>query len=175
MTSFSQSHADMVSAFTMNYVEEAIGICLAAQENYIPVVISFTVETNGKLPSGQTLKDAILQVDRETNSAPAYYMINSAHPSHFNDVIHTDEVWLNRIRGVRANASCKSHAELDNSDTLDAGNPIELGQQYSTLLHNMEKLNIFGGCCGTGLHHMEKICEHVLNPYDQRLKGKIAI
>lgn len=159
---FWEANADLVSAITMNYVEEAIGIARAAQALEMPVVISFTVETDGKLPTGQSLQSAIAQVDQATNSYPAYYMINCAHPTHFAAVLPEGEPWLDRIRGLRANASTKSHAELDESDTLDDGNPAELGSQYRELLSKLKRLNVLGGCCGTDQRHVEAICQACL-------------
>jgi len=159
--SFAGSAADMVSAMTMTYVEEAIGIVRAACVENIPVVISFTVETDGRLPSGQDLKEAIEQVDTETLSAPAYYMINCAHPEHFENTLAGDEAWLKRIQGIRANASNKSHAELDECDTLDDGNPVELGHAYKAFTRKLNQLNVFGGCCGTDHRHVAAICHAV--------------
>ncbi|MGL5793095.1 MAG: homocysteine S-methyltransferase family protein, partial [Waterburya sp.] len=160
---FSQSNVDLVTAMTMNYVEEAIGISRAAQQANIPVVISFTVETDGKLPTGQTLKDAIAQVDHATNSAPIYYMINCAHPLHFAHVLYSGGDWLDRIKAIRANASIKSHAELDEAEELDDGNPVEFGIQYQKLQTLLPNLNIFGGCCGTDIRHIEEICKEILS------------
>ena len=125
---FRAADADMVTAITMTYPAEAIGIARAAQRAGMPVVISFTVETDGQLPNGQSLKDAIEQVDGATNHLPAYYMINCAHPKHFAGVLDADASWTARIRGVRANASTKSHKELDEATELDVGNPNELGR-----------------------------------------------
>jgi S-methylmethionine-dependent homocysteine/selenocysteine methylase len=156
--SLSETGADMVTAMTITYVEEAIGIVLAARAENIPVVISFTVETDGRLPSGQTLKDAIDQVDEATGSTPAYYMINCAHPEHFESTLLGDERWLSRIQGIRANASNKSHAELDECEELDDGNPHELGQSYKAFKKQLTQLNVFGGCCGTDHRHVEAIC-----------------
>lgn len=153
---FRDTAADMVSAFTINYVDEALGITRAAQQAKIPVVISFTLETDGRLPSGQTLKKAIEQVDEVTGSAPVYYMINCAHPTHFENVL-SDEPWTSRIRGVRANASRRSHAELDEAEELDAGNPAELGDEYQELTRKLHNLNVFGGCCGTDHRHVAAI------------------
>lgn len=159
---FSESEADMVTAITMNYVEEAIGIARAAASFGMPVAISFTVETDGRLPTGQKLKDAIEGVDEATSNAPAYYMINCAHPSHFADVLSAEEPWTQRIRGLRANASTQSHAELNESTELDAGNPAELGSQYRDLLNTLTNLNVLGGCCGTDHRHVEEICKAVV-------------
>jgi len=158
---FSETDADMVTAITMNYVEEAIGITKAAKSVGMPVVISLTVETDGNLPTGQTLKDAIESVDEATSNAPAYYMINCAHPAHFESVLIADEPWLERIRGIRANASTKSHAELNDSEELDEGNPVELGRQHRELLSKLKNLNVLGGCCGTDHRHVEEICKGV--------------
>jgi S-methylmethionine-dependent homocysteine/selenocysteine methylase len=151
--------ADMVSAITMTYPEEAIGIVRAAQDRKMPVVISFTVETDGRLPSGDALRDAIVQVDSVTESGPAYYMINCAHPAHFEDVLSMRAGWLDRIRGLRANASTLSHAELDAATELDAGDPVDLGQRYRSLRGHLPKLSVIGGCCGTDHRHIAAICE----------------
>lgn len=155
---FSETDADVVTAITMNYVEEAIGITNAAKSFGMPVAISFTVETDGDLPTGQTLKEAIVEVDKATQNAPAYYMINCAHPTHFQDVLDADEKWTERIRGIRANASTKSHAELNESVELDAGNPSDLGQSYKNLFGKLKNLSVLGGCCGTDHRHIEEIC-----------------
>lgn len=159
---FSDTSADMVSAITMNYVEEAIGIAQAAKNANMPVVISFTVETNGALPSGQGLRSALEQVDEITSSYPSYFMINCAHPTHFEHVLAENGLWLDRIRGIRANSSCKSHAELNESSELDIGNVTELGRQYASLKKRLTHLNVMGGCCGTDHRHIEKIAETCL-------------
>jgi homocysteine S-methyltransferase len=155
---FADSAADMVSAFTMNYANEAIGVARAAKAAGMPVVISLTVETDGRLPTGQTLKDAIEQVDAETGRAPTYYMINCAHPTHFEDALANGEGWLKRVRGIRANASTRSHAELDQATDLDAGDPVALGRQYADLRRKLKHVNVLGGCCGTDFRHVEQIC-----------------
>ncbi len=159
---FHDADADLVTALTMNYVAEAIGIARAAKSVGMPVVISFTVETDGRLPTGQTLENAISQVDAATDHAPAYYMINCAHPTHFATVLKVGEPWLDRIRGIRANASTKSHAELDEAVELDDGNPEELGNQYRDLKDRLKNLNVLGGCCGTSRRHVEAICKACL-------------
>ena len=154
--------ADMVSAVTMTYVEEAVGIARAASALGVPVALSFTVETDGRLPSGQGLKAAIEEADAATGKTPTYYMINCAHPDHFRDAIASGEPWLDRILGIRANASRKSHAELDASTELDIGDPAELGRQYRDLRSQLPKLRVFGGCCGTDHRHIMAICEACL-------------
>jgi homocysteine S-methyltransferase len=155
---FAGAEADMVTAITMTYAEEAIGLTRAARSAGMPVAISFTVETDGRLPSGQPLGEAIEAVDAATGNAPAYYMINCAHPTHFADALATNARWLTRIKGVRANASKRSHAELDAAPDLDVGNPAELGQDYAALRARLgRRLNVLGGCCGTDHRHIEAI------------------
>jgi S-methylmethionine-dependent homocysteine/selenocysteine methylase len=155
---FAQSQADMVTAVTIPYVEEAIGIARAAAKAGIPAAISFTTETDGRLPCGMSLRDAIQITDSETDGYPAYYMINCAHPTHFKHVIDGDEEWMQRIYGVRANASCMSHAELDEALELDDGNPQEFGQDYLDLNRKLKNLRVVGGCCGTDHRHIEEVC-----------------
>lgn len=154
---FADTAADMVTAMTMNYVEEAIGIARAAQSAGMPAVISFTVETDGRLPTGQTLRAAVEQVDAATSAYPTYYMINCAHPTHFEQVLAEGEPWAQRIRGLRANASHKSHAELNESLELDVGDPAELAVQHGALVRRLPQLNVLGGCCGTDHRHVEQI------------------
>ncbi len=158
ISTFSKTDADMVSALTMNYVDEAIGITKAAVEANIPMVVSFTVETDGNLIGGESLQSAIEAVEEATNQGPAYYMINCAHPTHFQHVFR-DEPWVQRIQGLRANASTKSHAELDESEVLDEGNPYELGAQYRELMKILPNLNVLGGCCGTDHRHIQAIAD----------------
>src|SRR5262249_22127178 len=154
---FRDSAVDMVSALTLNYVDEAIGIARAAAAQGIPAVLSFTVETDGKLPTGNTLQSAIEAVDRATDGSPAYYMINCAHPSHIERALDEGGDWRERIRGIRANASAKSHAELDASTEIDAGDPLALASEYRVLRAGLPQLNILGGCCGTDYRHLEAI------------------
>ena len=159
---FAETAADMVCAITMNYVEEAVGIAQAAQRADTPVAVSFTVETDGKLPTGQTLKAALEQVDNATSGYPCYYMINCAHPTHFDKVLAEGEGWLKRIHGLRANASRMSHAELNEATELDAGNATELGREYADLKRRLGHLNVMGGCCGTDHRHIEQIASACL-------------
>lgn len=155
---FAERDADLATAITMTNTNEAIGVARAAREAGLPVVISFTVETDGRLPTGQTLEEAIEAVDAATAGAPAYYMINCAHPTHFIGELSADSRPLTRIKGLRANASRHSHAELDQATTLDDGNPVELGEQYRDLRSRFSHINVLGGCCGTDHRHIERIC-----------------
>jgi homocysteine S-methyltransferase len=155
---FAGTSADLVTALTLTHSEEAIGIVRAAQAADIPVAISFTVETDGRLPDGQPLHEAIGDVDRETDAAAAYFMINCAHPSHFQSVLMSGAPALQRVRGIRANASIKSHAELDESDELDEGDPEDLARRYRELGDDLPQLTLWGGCCGTDRRHLAAIC-----------------
>lgn len=157
IATLSQTALDMVSALTLNYIDEAIGIALAARAHDIPAVVSFTVETDGRLPTGDTLRSAIEAVDRATDASPVYYMINCSHPSHFEHVLDDEGAWRERILGLRANASAKSHAELDASTEIDAGNPLDLAAAYLALRARLPRLSVLGGCCGTDYRHLEAI------------------
>lgn len=159
---FGSTAADMVCAITMNYPEEAIGVAQAARSAGIPSAISFTVEIDGRLPTGEPLAAAIDRVDDATSSAPAYYMINCAHPSHFEPVLLEGGRAILRIRGIRANASRMSHAELNEAPALDIGNPAELGAEYAELKRLLRNLTVLGGCCGTDHRHVEAIARACL-------------
>jgi homocysteine S-methyltransferase len=154
---FAGSAADMVCAITMNYAAEAIGVTRAAKRAGMPVAISFTVETDGRLPTGQTLRAAIEEVDAATGGGPVYYMVNCAHPDHVEPALAEGGAWLEKIHGLRANASRQSHAELNEATELDAGDPEELGRQYAALRRKLPRLNVMGGCCGTDHRHVEAI------------------
>ncbi|MBX3584900.1 MAG: homocysteine S-methyltransferase family protein [Rhizobiaceae bacterium] len=156
---FAATQADMVSAITMNTVNEAVGVARAAAAARIPCVISFTVETDGKLVDGTTLRAAIEATDTATGGSPAYYMVNCAHPTHFEQALERDETWVRRIHGIRANASAKSHAELDESDTLDPGDMADLSRRYRALTRAFPSMRVLGGCCGTDHRHLAAICE----------------
>ncbi|TXN35215.1 homocysteine S-methyltransferase [Flagellimonas hymeniacidonis] len=158
---FKEANVDLVTAITMTYSEEALGIVKSTEYHNIPVVISFTVELDGKLPSGESLKEAIKKIDNETGEYPLYYMINCAHPTHFIAELETDEAWKNRIQGIRANASCKSHAELDEALELDKGDKGELGVLHKKLQLLLPELKVYGGCCGTDVSHVTTICNAI--------------
>lgn len=153
---------DLLSAITMTNLDEAIGIARNAQRLRLPVVISFTVETDGRLPTGESLDSAVTAVDQATAGYPAYYMINCAHPTHFLSAVEQGGDWTMRIRGVRANASRCSHAELDAMTELDAGDPAELAHLYTQLREILPHLNVIGGCCGTDIRHVSAIAEACL-------------
>jgi S-methylmethionine-dependent homocysteine/selenocysteine methylase len=150
--------ADLVTGLTITYVEEAIGIVRAATAVGMPVAVSFTVETDGRLPSGQPLAEAIEQVDQETGGVAAYFMVNCAHPSHFLPTLDGPGPW-HRLLGVRANASTKSHAELDESEVLDDGDPADFARGYLALRERLPQLTVLGGCCGTDHRHVASVAD----------------
>ena len=154
---FAETAADMVTAITMTYVEEALGIARAAEAAGLPVAISFTVETDGRLPGGQPLGEAIEQTDAETGGYASYFMVNCAHPTHFDRVVADGGGWTERIRGLRTNASTMSHAELDEAEELDDGNPADLARRHAELRDALPRLNVLGGCCGTDHRHVAEI------------------
>ena len=154
---FAESEADFSTALTMTNANEATGIARAARDCGIPVAIAFTVETDGKLPTGQRLDDAIDAVDQDTSGSVAYFMVNCAHPTHFDRELEAGSASLRRIRGIRANASRCSHEELDNATELDEGNPAELGAQLQALRARHPQITVLGGCCGTDHRHIEAI------------------
>ncbi len=153
-----QTDVDMISAMTFAQSAEAIGVVRAARTVGLPAVVSFTVETDGALPSGQPLGEAIAEVDAATDRSAAYFMINCAHPDHFRSALSVVEE-IERIRGLRCNASRCSHAELDAAETLDDGDPLELAECYAELAGAMPWMNVFGGCCGTDLRHVAAIAD----------------
>jgi len=156
---FRDAGADFVSAFTMTNSTEARGIAQAAKAADMPCVISFTLETDGRLPTGESLADAIAAVDEATDKGPAYYMINCAHPTHFEHVLEAGGSWVKRLRGLRANSSRCSHAELDESPVLDTGDPVQLGKEYAAILRRFPHINVLGGCCGTDHRHVACISD----------------
>jgi S-methylmethionine-dependent homocysteine/selenocysteine methylase len=154
---FADSNTDLITAITMTHPGEAIGVTLAARDVDMPVVVSFTVETDGTLPSGERLGDAIAAVDEATGACPAYYMVNCAHPTHFAATLDPEAAWTARIGGIRANASTMSHAELDAATALDGGDPADLAERYHELRLRHPHLRVLGGCCGTNHRHLDAI------------------
>lgn len=159
---FREAGADRITAMTMSSINEALGIALAAEEAGMPSVISFTVETDGRLPTGESLPDAIERIDMATGGAPDFYMINCAHPEHFDHVLEPGAAWTRRVRGLRANASRMSHQELDNAPALDMGDPVELGLRNAEILRRLPDLILLGGCCGTDHRHITEIARACL-------------
>ncbi len=164
IATFASTNADIVTAITMNYSAEAVGVARAARAVGMPAAIALTVETNGHLPTGQTLAAAISEIDALSDGYPSYYMVSCAHPSHFGHLLRDGNPLWQRLRGLRANASRLSHAELNESTVLDAGNPDEFGLEYATLRTDLPWLTILGGCCGTDHRHIEAVAGHLRAP-----------
>lgn len=161
IASFSATEADLVTAMTITSVEEATGLVLAARDEGMPIVLAFTVETDGRLPSGAPLGDAIREVDAATDAGAAYFMVNCAHPTHFAAVLDPDAAWTRRLRAVRANASMRSHAELDDAPDLDEGDPADLAARTRALRDALPWLSVFGGCCGTDERHLDAMAREL--------------
>jgi homocysteine S-methyltransferase len=157
IATYAAAGVDMVTAITMTNIPEAIGVVRAARDAARPVAISFTVETDGRLPTGQSLRSAIETVDAATGDAPAYYMVNCAHPTHFAAVLEPGAAWTRRIAGLRANASKRSHQELNDAPDLDDGDPSALGREHAELLRRHAHIRVLGGCCGTDHRHVAAI------------------
>ncbi len=157
------SGVDLISGLTMTNIQEALGIVMAAKDLKVPVVISFTVEVDGHLPDGKSLFEAVKTIDQASEEYPLYYMINCAHPEHFAERLSQLNGFEYRIQGIRANASCKSHAELDEATELDMGNKKELAQWYGLLKSRHSHIKVFGGCCGTDISHIEEICATIIS------------
>ena len=151
LDSFAAAGADVAAAYTLTNPGEAIGIVLAAREAGVAIGISFTVETDGRLPDGTALEDAITAVDEA--APPDYFGVNCAHPTHIRPALQ-DGPWRERIKVVRANASTQSHAELDDSDELDDGDPVELAAAVRAIVPSLPNVTVVGGCCGTDTRHV---------------------
>ncbi len=157
IAAFQGTPVDLVSGYTITNIKEAIGIVRAGTAAGHETVIAFTVETDGTLPTGETLDAAIAAVDAETGNQAAYFMVNCAHPDHFSHILTGNP----RLRGVVVNASRCSHAELDNATELDEGDPQELGQQVAALVHANPAIQVLGGCCGTDARHLNALATAV--------------
>lgn len=158
ISALAEAGVDLISAVTMTYPAQAIGIAKAAKRLGLPHILSFTCETDGRLPNGQTLAAAIVEVDAATDDSPLFYMVNCAHPTHFSGALAGD--WVRRIGGIRANASRMSHAELDAATELDDGDPEEFGRLYRDLADLLPNLRLIGGCCGSDHRHVGAAAQH---------------
>jgi len=157
--SLADAGAERITAMTLNYVDEAVGVARAAKAAGLPAVISFTVETDGCLLNGESLREAIEETDAAAEGVVEYFMINCAHPAHFAEVVGEGGKWIGRIGGIRANASMMSHAELDEAEELDEGDPEDLGERIGAVAKKMKNLRVFGGCCGTDHRHVAAMAE----------------
>lgn len=158
LRTFAETGCAQVSALTLSYPEEAIGIARAAEAVGLPLVVGFTVETDGRLPNGASIEEAVDAVDSATDGCVRAFMINCAHPTHFADALPEGGA-RGRIRALRANASTRSHAELDDAEELDSGDPADLAEGYVALRSELPELEVLGGCCGTDIRHVTAICD----------------
>lgn len=158
---FADAGCDLVSVLTLTYANEGLGIAQAARDAGVPVVLYFTLETDGRLPDGSTLREVIETIDGATDGYVTYYGINCAHPDHIAPALADGGQWTERIRAVRANASRMSHAELDVAEELDDGDPVELAADYVRLRQALPNATVFGGCCGTDVRHVRAIASAV--------------
>ena len=154
IASFAAAGADVVTAMTMTHADEATGVVAAARSVGIPVVVMFTVETDGRLPDGTPLAEAVTRVDAA--GGPDWFGVNCAHPEHIEPAL-TDGDWRERLVVVRPNASRLSHAELDEAEELDDGDPVELRRDLDALRDRMPSLRVVGGCCGTDVRHVASL------------------
>lgn len=157
---FKKAGADLVTAATFSSVEEVIGLARAARAAEMPVVISFFVARGGKLKGGETLEDAIAQVDAATGHAPAYYMVNCTHPTEFEPGL-TEGDWTRRLGGFMPNAVAMETLDLCKLGHLEDGDPEELGGQMARLAERFPHINVWGGCCGTDGRHFGEITRQV--------------
>jgi homocysteine S-methyltransferase len=159
---FADAGCDVVTVLTLNYAAEGLGIALAARDAGVPVVLSFTVETDGTLPDGSHLGEVVESIDATTDGYVSYYGINCAHPDHIAPALSgasESAGWTSRIGALRANASRQSHSELDAATTIDDGDPGELAAEYAALRSTLSGLTVFGGCCGTDVRHVRAIAD----------------
>ncbi len=154
--------ADQLSAMTLSYSDEAIGFCWAARKAGVPLVISFTVEKDGRLPGGESLAQAVSKVDRATEEYPSYYMVNCAYPTHMEGGFDPEGAWQQRLGGLKPNASSKSHEELNESKELDSGDPSDFAKRCADLRRRFPNLQVFGGCCGTGVEHFKHLARELV-------------
>ncbi|WP_309650577.1 homocysteine S-methyltransferase family protein [Nocardioides sp.] len=172
LAALASAGADLATAYTLTGTGEAIGVVRAAREVGLPVAISFTVETDGRLPDGSTLADAVAVVDAV--DAPDWFLVNCAHPLHVEPGLagRADDgtgggAWLDRIVGLRPNASTLTHAELDASEVLDPGDLDLLASSFEHLRALLPQLQVVGGCCGTDVRHVARL-------WGQRPQGHIV-
>jgi homocysteine S-methyltransferase len=151
LAAFAAAGAARASVLTLTDVGEAIGVATAAADVGIRCAVGLTVETDGRLPDGTTLAEAVAAVDAV--APPAYFMVGCAHPQHIAAGLDGGD-WRARIGGLRVNASTMSHAELDEAETLDDGDPERLAADQAPLLAAFENLEVLGGCCGTDARHV---------------------
>ncbi|GAB3015809.1 homocysteine S-methyltransferase [Nocardioides flavus (ex Wang et al. 2016)] len=154
LEAFAEEGADLATAYTLSTVAEAVGVVRAAQDVDLPVAVSFTVETDGRLPDGTALGEAVERLDELTAAAAAHLLVNCAHPDHVAAGVDVAAPWTGRIAGLRVNSSRLSHAELDEAEQLDEGDLADLRETTRRLASDLPAVRIVGGCCGTDARHV---------------------
>lgn len=150
---------DFACAMTFNNIPESVGAARAAAKIGVPLSVSLTLDSTHRLKSGPSLADAITEIDAQTgNDAPDFYLLNCSHPLEYEPALETED-WINRLRGVRPNASKMEKIALCKLGHIEEGNPVELGSQLRSLSERYPHMDIFGGCCGTGHSHLREIAK----------------
>jgi len=155
-----KANVDSALAITFNNIPESVGVARAAAKIGVPLAISLTLDSNSKLHSGPSLADAITAIDEQTNQAPEYFLINCSHPLEFEPAIEPGD-WIQRVRGVRPNASKMDKMALCQIGYLEDGDPEELGRLCGDLARQYPHMDIWGGCCGTWDNHLNEIAKNV--------------
>lgn len=149
---------EQVTALTLTYSDEAIGIVRAAKAAGIPVVVGFTVETDGRLPSGESLADAIATVDDATDGGGARLHDQLRAP---------DALRGGSARGRVAYSDHRSSRECVHPQPCRArrgggapvGDPDDLAARYVAWRGDLPGLEVLGGCCGTDIRHVTAIAD----------------
>lgn len=152
---------DIVWAATINNVPEAVGIARAAAAAGLPLNLSFTLDSDHRLQSGPSLREAIEATDAQAGAAqPDSYGINCSHPLEFEPALEPGD-WVRRIRSLRPNAAKMDKVALCQLGHIEEGDPEDLGRTMGDLARRMPDVDIWGGCCGTWDKHFDRIAHHV--------------
>ncbi|KAJ5210720.1 Homocysteine S-methyltransferase [Penicillium cf. griseofulvum] len=159
---FAEEGVDMLCIMTVTNLDEAFGAVSLAREYNLPIHVSFSIETDGRLRGGKTLEDAIREVDSVTENYVTYYGVNCAHPRYIIMAVQDMPMEVrSRLGSIRGNSSLKSHEELDNSTELDRGDIPGWVQEFNQLVSMLPGLKVVGGCCGTDEEHIDAIAGRI--------------
>jgi len=161
---FCDANVNFLYAGIMPVLSEAAGLAKAIDVTGLPYIISFTIQQDGKLIDGTPIADAIQYIDDITCNRPVCYMANCVHPTivykalsrDFNNVTIVKE----RFKGIQANTSPLSYAELDSAVDLHCSEPKGFAEDMMRL-SQVGNFQIWGGCCGTDNRHMECIAQEL--------------
>lgn len=151
---------DLALAMTFNNIPESIGVARAAAKIGVPLGISLSLDSTSRLNSGPGLAEAITVIDAEVNQSPEFYSINCSHPVEYEPAIVPGD-WIDRVRGVRPNASKMEKIALCQIGHLEQGDPVELGELCGDLARRYPHMDIWGGCCGTWNTHLDEIAKNI--------------